>query len=124
MSLEYSIAPWLLTEHHLGFLSLKCGYTGSSESTLVKMPHCRGSFGLVPDLCTLTYFKHIYSYFHLNINISIYILQDYHDGIQNKSNYLSESVSQKTFVAHLFLGAQNDHLRGIVVLGTHDIYFS
>ena len=25
----------LLTEHHLGFLSLKGGYTGSSESTLV-----------------------------------------------------------------------------------------
>ena len=30
----------LLTEHHLEFLSLKGGYTGSSESTLVKIPHC------------------------------------------------------------------------------------
>ena len=30
----------LLTEHHLEFLSLKGGYTGSSEFTLVKMPHC------------------------------------------------------------------------------------
>ena len=30
----------LLTEHHLKFLSLKCGCTCSSESTLVKMPHC------------------------------------------------------------------------------------
>ena len=30
----------LLTEHHLGFLSLKLDRTGSSESTLVKMPHC------------------------------------------------------------------------------------
>ena len=30
----------LLTEHRLEFLSLKGGYTGSSESTLVKMPHC------------------------------------------------------------------------------------
>ena len=30
----------LLTENHLEFLSLKGGYTGSSESTLVKMPHC------------------------------------------------------------------------------------
>ena len=30
----------LLTEHHLEFISLKVGYTGSSESTLVKMPHC------------------------------------------------------------------------------------
>ena len=30
----------LLTEYHLEFLSLKGGCTGSSESTLVKMPHC------------------------------------------------------------------------------------
>ena len=30
----------LLTEHLLGFLSLKRGCTGSSESTLVKMPPC------------------------------------------------------------------------------------
>ena len=29
----------LLTEHHLEFLSLKGGWTGSSEPTLVKMPH-------------------------------------------------------------------------------------
>ena len=30
----------LLTKHHLEFLSLKGGCTGSSESTLVKIPHC------------------------------------------------------------------------------------
>ena len=30
----------LLTEHNLEFLSLKGGRKGSSESTLVKMPHC------------------------------------------------------------------------------------
>ena len=30
----------LLTEHYLEFLSLKGGCTGSSESPLVKMPHC------------------------------------------------------------------------------------
>ena len=30
----------LLTEYHLKFLSFKGGCTGSSESTLVKMPHC------------------------------------------------------------------------------------
>ena len=29
-----------LTAHHTEFLSLKGGYTGSSESTFVKMPHC------------------------------------------------------------------------------------
>ena len=30
----------LLTEHHLEFLSLTGGCTGSSASTHVKMPHC------------------------------------------------------------------------------------
>ena len=30
----------LLTEHHLEFLSLKGGCSGSYKSTLVKMPHC------------------------------------------------------------------------------------
>ena len=30
----------LLTEHHLELLSLKEGCTGSSEPTLIKMPHC------------------------------------------------------------------------------------
>ena len=30
----------LLTEHDLESLSLKGGCTGSSESTLVKTPHC------------------------------------------------------------------------------------
>ena len=40
----------LLTEHHLKFLSLKGGYTGSSESTLGKMPHCWKSH-VVAQLC-------------------------------------------------------------------------
>ena len=40
LSLEYSMSVKLLAEHHLEFLSLKRGYTGSSESTLVKIPHC------------------------------------------------------------------------------------
>ena len=30
----------LLTKHHLEFLSSKGGCTGSSEYSLVKMPHC------------------------------------------------------------------------------------
>ena len=30
----------LLTEHRLEFVSLKGGCIGSSESTLIKMPHC------------------------------------------------------------------------------------
>ena len=40
LSLEYPTSVRLLTEHHLEFLSLKGGCTASSESTLVKMPHC------------------------------------------------------------------------------------
>ena len=36
LSLEYSMTVKLLTEHHLEFLSFK----GSSEYTIVKMPHC------------------------------------------------------------------------------------
>ena len=39
-SLEYSMAVKLLTEHHLGVLSLKGGCTDSFKSTLVKLPHC------------------------------------------------------------------------------------
>ena len=34
------MAVKLLTEHHLEFLSLTGGCTGSYESTLVKMPYC------------------------------------------------------------------------------------
>ena len=40
VSLEYSMNVKLLTEHHLEFLRLKGGCTGSSESTHDKMPHC------------------------------------------------------------------------------------
>ena len=40
LSLDYSVTVKLLTEHHLEFLSLNAGYTGSFESTLVNMPHC------------------------------------------------------------------------------------
>ena len=39
-SLEYSMTVKLLTEHHIEFLPLKGGWTGMSESTHVKMPHC------------------------------------------------------------------------------------
>ena len=40
LSLKYSMSDKLLTEHYLEFVSLKGGWTGSSESTLVKIPHC------------------------------------------------------------------------------------
>ena len=40
LCLEYSMTDKLLTEHYLKFLSLKGGCRGSSQSTLVKIPHC------------------------------------------------------------------------------------
>ena len=40
LSLEYSMSVKLLTEQHLEFLSIIGGCTGSSESALVKLPHC------------------------------------------------------------------------------------
>ena len=46
----------LLTEHHLEFLSLKGGCTGSSESTHVKIPHCWKSHAAAHS---------IYSQFHV-----------------------------------------------------------
>ena len=57
-SLEYSMNIKLPTEYHLEFLRLKGGCTGSSESTLVKMPHSWKShvtaqFGLVCDQVTV-----------------------------------------------------------------------
>ena len=40
ISLAYSMSVKLLTNHHSEFLSFKGGCTGSSEYTLVKIPHC------------------------------------------------------------------------------------
>ena len=45
----------LLTEHHLGFLSLKGGCRGSSESTHVKMPHCWKSHATAQISYSLVY---------------------------------------------------------------------
>ena len=45
----------LLTEHHLEFLSLKGGCTGSSKSILVKMSHCWKSHVAA----------HLYMYIHI-----------------------------------------------------------
>ena len=46
VSLEYSIIVKLLTEHHLDFLNLQGGCTGSSKSTHVKVSHCWKSHAL------------------------------------------------------------------------------
>ena len=49
LSLEYSMIAKLLDEHHLEFLCLKGGCTGSYESTHVKMPHCWKSHALAQN---------------------------------------------------------------------------
>ena len=46
------MSAMLLTEHHLEFLSLKGGCTGSSESTHAKMPHCWKSHVAAPLYCS------------------------------------------------------------------------
>ena len=50
-SLKCSMSVKLLTEHHLEFLRFTGGYTGSSESTLVRMPHCWKSH-VAAQLCS------------------------------------------------------------------------
>ena len=40
LSLDYSMTVKLMAVHHLEFLSLKGGCTGSFESTLVNIPYC------------------------------------------------------------------------------------
>ena len=44
----------LLIKHHLEFLSLQGGCTGSSESTIVKMPHCWKSYDVAQIASVLT----------------------------------------------------------------------
>ena len=51
----------LLTEHHLEFISLKGGCTGSSECSLVKMFDCRES--------------HVVAHMHLSCSILFSVLQ-------------------------------------------------
>ena len=53
----------LLTEHRLEFVSLKGGCTGSSESTLVRMPHCRGS---IYDILASSRCVRYAGYFHIS----------------------------------------------------------
>ena len=57
LSLEYSMTVKLLTEHHLEFLSLKGGCTGSTESTLVKLLEitCHGSNVLCLNNIVITF---------------------------------------------------------------------
>ena len=58
----------LLTEHNLEFLSLIGGCTGSSKSTLVKMPHCWKSHVAAHLVATA---QSIYNTSHYNTALDI-----------------------------------------------------
>ena len=63
----------LLTEHHLEFLSLKRGYTGLSETTLVKMPHCWKSHITAYTRMTYIYYVKLFSIvFVCLFNLTLY----------------------------------------------------
>ena len=55
-TLEYSMNVKLLTEHHLEFLILNRGCTGSSESTLVKIQYCCKSNSVAYFMCFTVYY--------------------------------------------------------------------
>ena len=50
----------LLTEHHWEVLSIKGRYTGSSESTLVKISHCWKSHVTAHYYCPFIYFSFLH----------------------------------------------------------------
>ena len=84
----------LLTEHHLEFLSLKGGCRGSSESILVKMPHCgksRGMAQIMYDSVRTTKSCHRVKYgiFHANYKLRISII--------------NESISFSSILAIIFI---------------------
>ena len=56
----------LLIEHHLEFLSLKGGCAGSSESTLVKMPHCWKSHVAAHFVLKMLYAAYIQVHFRID----------------------------------------------------------
>ena len=59
----------LLTEHHFEFLSLKGGCRGSSETTLVKMPHFWKSHALA-QIFNTHFFLIILSPYHFQFYYS------------------------------------------------------
>ena len=74
LSLEYSRSVKLLTEHHLEFLSLKGGSTGSSKSTHVKMSHCRKSHVAAHISSELTHVSTSYLFLYQIISLQFQVL--------------------------------------------------
>ena len=59
----------LLTEHHLEFLSLKRGSTGSPDPTRIKMPHCWKS------CVTAQLYENVETHISVFLHISLKILE-------------------------------------------------
>ena len=88
----------LLAEHHLEFLSLKGGCTGSSESTLVKMPHCwksqittqmhaqTASYGSDRSFTLFLYFKYVFIFSYNAVYLG------------SEKSFLSESIYTLSFI--------------------------
>ena len=101
LSLEYSMNIKLLTEHHLDFLNLTGGCTGSYESTLVKIPHCwksRDTAQMVwfVSMCLLLPDYRAYCAFVTNTNGKKYNSCTYHIWlISEKDGELMKIVSSK-----------------------------
>ena len=105
-SVVHSMTVKLLNEHHLEFLSLTGGYTsGSSESTLFKMPQCWKSHA-----------AHMYNefpiknfYFHIS-EIRVHRFKPFERKIV-------------LFPYPCFWGTQKKHPIETILLSTHNIYF-
>ena len=81
----------LLTEHHLEFLSLKGGWQGSSESTLVKIPHCWKS------IINLAYYEILHFFCRLQKNQHFRKLLS---GIPSEGQAVGKSYQQAKLVGN------------------------
>ena len=77
--LKYSMIVNLLSTQHLEFLSLKQGCRGSSESILVKMPHCWKS--------------HVTAHFFFFLPFSCFVLKPFYNCVN--SIIWNHSISRK-----------------------------
>ena len=85
LSLVYYMTVKLLSKHHLVIISLKGGCTGSSEPTLVKIPHCLKShvaahICIVISTVCFTYVTH--EHVLLNVNKVVLICKYEPKGVQ------------------------------------------
>ena len=99
LSLEYSMIVKLLTEHHLELLSFKGGCTSSSESTLVKMPHCWKSHATAQFFAKWVIFHAFFlsaDFLQNKFKNLKKFFQEYHQSVQIRPNILSAPICVQT----------------------------